>query len=352
MPKRNFFIKESELDDYQIQVINNNANNLIVKGCAGSGKSILALWKAKQIQEEKKGTFLFIVKMNSLKKYMADGIQQIGINAANVESFDKCFQWMKSENGDLERGEWKKDVVDFILVDEAQDLSKDDILLLKSKAKSIFFYGDTAQQLMDFDQNKTPVSMEDIAYFTKLPMQCLVFNYRLPKKIARLANYLNSENDDLEAKCKNEGSELPQIYRYNTLDEELDDIITIIKNRHFKDVGILFRSKKNVKYAADYFRNKEFPVEAKIGTNADDLNFNSDNPKLMTYHSAKGLQFEAVFLPECTCSNDEDKNPLYVAITRTYQSLYIMHSGNLSEFFDAVPTNLYETETKEEIDEL
>ena len=63
----------------------------------------------------------------------------------------------------------------------------------------------------------------------------------------------------------------------------------------------------------------------------------------MTYHSAKGLQFEAVFMPECTCSDEESRNALYVAITRTYQSLYIMHSGNLSSFFDDVPTNLYKT---------
>jgi superfamily I DNA/RNA helicase len=82
-------------------------------------------------------------------------------------------------------------------------------------------------------------------------------------------------------------------------------------------------------------------VEAKCNRSID-LNFNSDNPKILTYHSAKGLQFEAVFIPECTYDRD-DSNPLYVAITRTYQSLYITHSGNLSNFFDAVPKDLYET---------
>ena len=72
----------------------------------------------------------------------------------------------------------------------------------------------------------------------------------------------------------------------------------------------------------------------------------------MTYHSSKGLQFEVVFLPECTVSSQDDRNPLYVAITRTYQSLYIMHSGNLSSFFDAVPTNLYETSLTTKISDL
>ena len=57
MAKRSFYVKDSELDDYQVKVINKKTDNsYIVKGCAGSGKSILALWKAKQIQDEHKGT--------------------------------------------------------------------------------------------------------------------------------------------------------------------------------------------------------------------------------------------------------------------------------------------------------
>ncbi len=106
-----------------------------------------------------------------------------------------------------------------------------------------------------------------------------------------------------------------------------------------------------VKKVSDYLSRKGISVEAKIDDNVD-LNFNSSNPKIMTYHSSKGLQFEAVFLPECTVSGIDDRNPLYVAITRTYQSLYVMHSGNLSDFFDDVPTNLYETSINTKIEDL
>ena len=123
---------------------------------------------------------------------------------------------------------------------------------------------------------------------------------------------------------------------------ELDAIAEIIKNRNFEDVGILLRNNTAVKNVADYLIAKGLNVEAKVNDNVE-LNFNSSNPKIMTYHSSKGLQFEAVFLPECSVSGQDDRNPLYVAITRTYQSLYIMHSGNLSSFFDVVPTELYET---------
>ena len=80
MAKRSFYVKDSELDDYQVKVINKKTDNsYIVKGCAGSGKSILALWKAKQIQDEHKGTYLYIVFTKALMQYMADGISQVGI---------------------------------------------------------------------------------------------------------------------------------------------------------------------------------------------------------------------------------------------------------------------------------
>ena len=100
---------------------------------------------------------------------------------------------------------WKKagcPSADYIIVDEAQDFSKEDIELFRSKArKALLLYGDSAQQLYTFIKDKQTVSMEDIQYFTKFPVEQLVFNHRLPKKIARFAQYLNSESDELEERC-------------------------------------------------------------------------------------------------------------------------------------------------------
>lgn len=351
MAKRDFYVKEEELDDYQVKIINKRTDSsFIVKGCAGSGKSILALWKAKQIQENG-NSFLFVIFTKALKQYMKDGISQIGLSASNVENYNQCFFWSK-DGEEWQQGDWKKGQFDYLIVDEAQDFSKEDILLFKSKAtKALLLYGDSAQQLYKFFTDKTAISMDDMAYITKFPTEQLVFNHRLPKKIARLAEYINNENDDLENRCRKEGTELPKILRYNSFYAELDAIFEIIKNRNFEDVGILLRNNADVKKASEYLTTKGLKVEAKVNDNVE-LNFNSSNPKIMTYHSSKGLQFEAVFLPECTASGGDDRNPLYVAITRTYQSLYIMHSSNLSNFFDSVPTNLYETSLTTEIEDL
>lgn len=345
MPRRSFYVKDSELDDYQVKVINKKTDkSYIVKGCAGSGKSILALWKAKQIQEQNKGSYLYVVYTKALRQYMSDGIRQVGLRESNVANFDACFSYVRNDTGKYERGDWKKGSYDYIIVDEAQDFSKEDIELLKSKSrKALLVYGDTAQQLYKFLKNKKTVSMEDIQYFTRFPVEQLVFNHRLPKKIARVAQYLNSESDELEERCTEEGTEKPKILKYSSKQEQFEEIAKLIKNKGMEDVGILFRSNAEVDEAYDYLTELGMQVEAKSFLHKDELNFNSDNPKLMTYHSSKGLQFENVFIPECTAEGIDDRNPLYVAVTRTYRSLYIMHSGYLSSLFDDVPTSLYDT---------
>lgn len=332
MSKRSFYIQESEFDDFQVKVTQRRTDKpFLVKGSAGSGKSILALWKVKQIQDENKGSYYFIVFTKTLKKYMKDGINELGLKSDRI-----LYHW-----------EWEKKLnspsADYIIVDEAQDFSEKDVARFKASAnKSLIMYGDTAQQLYNFRKDNLPINMEKIQYVTGFPLDTLVHNYRLPKKIARIAEYLLDDADELEFRCVNEGTELPKIIKYSKLNDQLDSIIEIIKARDFEDVGILLQTNSDVKYAKDYFDSNGLEVEAKFD-NSIDLNFDNRLPKLTTYHSSKGLQFEAVFIPNAENIFADNKSAIYVATTRSYQSLYIMHSGNLSYFFNDIPNELYET---------
>lgn len=330
MPTRSFYIKDSELDEYQIQVIQKRSNHsFIVKGCAGSGKSILALWKVKQIQEEKMGSYYFIVFTKTLKQYMKDGISAIGLNDERI-LYHRQWESMGCPSAD------------FIIVDEAQDFAQHEIEGFMGKAKkALILYGDSAQQIYNF-RNPPPLSIERIGILTDYPSEQLVFNHRLPKKIARFAQYLSNTHDELEARCKFEGTELPKILRYSGLYAQLDAIAEIVKARNFLDVGVFLPTNKDVETAFNYLSTKGVNVERKSKEGMD-LNFKTDNIKIVTFHSSKGLQFEAVFIPECHQDDYDKRSPLYVAITRSYQSLYIMHSGNLSPFFDVIPKELYET---------
>ena len=328
---KSFYILESEFDNYQKKVSHRVIDkSFIVKGCIDNKMSILALYKVKQIlEDENRGSFYFIVPTLLLNQFMKIEAKEIGIDIKSFTTIKtyKIYTTIQQE-------------VDYIfLYLPFNCLLEDDVKLLQSRAKEgLFIYGDNCYLYND----KKYLSMEEIAVLTKFPMEQLMFNHRLPKKIARFAEYLESTGDSLEERCKNEGSELPKILKYDNLNKQLDAIIDIIKTRGYDDVGIFFPKNSDVEHAYNYFNNNGLNVEAKYNRFMN-LDFSTNLPKLTTYHSSKGLQFEAVFLPDCKDIQEKDKNALYVALTRSYQDLFIMFSDNLTSFFNDIPEDLYET---------
>ena len=113
-------------------------------------------------------------------------------------------------------------------------------------------------------------------------------------------------------------------------------------------MGRLMPSNDGVLRMAEALNGLDIPCEFKYSPKGnqkewrDTLNFKSGFPKIMTYHSAKGLQFESVFLPEYEGASNEDKRKaLYVAMTRTWRDLYVLYSGALKAPLDKVPRMLY-----------
>ncbi|TDQ15192.1 AAA domain-containing protein [Algoriphagus boseongensis] len=337
MSKESWYINESELDDYQVPIIQKKMSaSFIVKGCAGSGKTVLALWKAKEIADAKLGSYYVIVYTKALRQFINDGVREIGIDGNHV----------------LHHHSWKgkgKPSADFIIVDEVQDFTKEELTELQSAAKKAFIlFGDSAQQLYKGLKSGL-MTMEQIAYHTSLSMEQLVLNHRLPKKIARVAEYLNEGGDSLVSRCKKEGANKPFLVKAKSWEAQLDFIRNAIEERGYVDVAILFPENHAVKKADKYYSSKGYLVEAKYDISWPDdtkfnLNFYSENPKLLTYHSAKGLQFEAVFIPDCSMDSlpGGSANSLYVAITRSYQDLFLIHSNGLTDYLDDVPLNIFE----------
>ncbi|MDM9630232.1 ATP-binding domain-containing protein [Robiginitalea aurantiaca] len=356
MSKEAWFINESELDDFQIPIIQKKINNsFVVKGCAGSGKTVLALWKAREIEDTEIGSYYFIVYTKALRQFINDGVDEVGLEHSRVVHY---YKWKHNLS---------KAGADYIIIDEVQDFSKDELLEMQRAAnKAFILFGDSAQQIYSGLKDNL-MTMEQVAFHTQLPMENLVRNHRLKKKIARVAQYLNTDGDNIESRCTQEGQNKPLLIKTDSQDDQLEKIMEIIDSEGYTDVGILFPDNKHVKYADKFFSNKQFRVESKYDISWPDntkfnLNFHSDNPKLMTYHSAKGLQFEAVFIPYCSSDNItlKQKKPLYVAMTRTYQDLIVLFSGLLPPFLQEIPDNLFQkneepmgySQTPEEEDDL
>jgi len=237
MPKKDFYIKESELDQYQMQLLLKTLDeSMVVSGCAGSGKSVIALHKAKQVQNEKGTDYQIVVFTKSLCRYMNSGKDELGLN----NEFDYLYNWKKDGHPSS----------DFVIVDEIQDFTKEEIELIKGATKKhFFFFGDTAQSI--YDGLKNTQDIIDIASEAKLLPFQLYFNYRLPKPIAKITeNYIGVGTKYNEGTYKSSENNMPRIIKYANYDEQLKAVAKIIKLNKLDDVGIFFPHNEQVKEAS------------------------------------------------------------------------------------------------------
>lgn len=344
-------IKESELDDDQIKVLTATLDkSCIVSGCAGSGKSVLALIKAQRIQKERGNDYEIIVYTKALCRYMESGRKALGLN----NPFYYLHKWKRS---------WCDKQADYIIVDEIQDFTSEEIQeFINAARKNFFFFGDTAQSI--YDGFKVTVALKDIHYLlpqgNKPKESKLYNNYRLPIQVARFVQYVGVGLDPFEESTyKNAGGDdsIPHVLQYKSPIEQIKAIKRIIGDR-LTDVAILLPLNEQVKEVGKILTSLEVNYEQKYNNKdpekaKDNLEFDTSNLKLMTYHSAKGLQFETVFLPLLETSDVEAKRKaLYVAMTRTYKQLYIMYSGNLPNVLANIPAELYTQKEVEEIEDI
>jgi superfamily I DNA/RNA helicase len=282
-----------------------------------------------------------VVLTLALKEFIKSGIIELEIPVQQV------IHWEK----------WDGSEIDFIIVDEAQDFKKNQIDdLNNARSKSIMLYGDSQQQIY-----QDAMSIEGIASHLSLQQKELTKNYRLPKEVASFVSHL-CEDKELENKCVKEGAEKPRIKKFDSWQKELDFIIDEIKTRNYTDVGILvpYNTKNiagdnnithNVQIIHEYFESVGYRHEFKMNDDQSvtfELDFDSENPKVLTFHSSKGLQFETVFVPFCDYPIHDKwfiekyKNPFYVALTRTSKNLYITYSTRLSPFLQGVSATKYD----------
>lgn len=347
MPRRPIIPKDALLDPYERKILNKRADDsYVVTGCAGSGKSLIALLKAKDLQDKGK-SYLIIMYNKALSQYMHVAVTELELKERNIRTFGKCFSWNKDDNGSPVRDSWIAGHFDYIIVDEAQDFSGEALDEIKSHCTKILFFGDTAQSLystFSFD-GKPTISIKDISSRYALNTENLIINHRMPKTIARLAQCLNHEDDVLEERCANDGVTKPFIIQYNDFDKQLDSIAKIIKNKNLEDVGIFAFYKDDVQKIGEGLSARGLSPEIYLGDKDMRLDFTSNNPKVMTYKSSKGLQFETVFIVGCGQNiGVSQSKSLYVAMTRSFQDLYIFYSGQLTSLFDTVNIDVFDTQ--------
>ena len=232
-----------------------------------------------------------------------------------------------------------------IVVDEAQDMTKAQIMVIKSLVKpstnSLTIIADTAQRIYKSGFTWTEVGINVRGGRTVE----LKKNYRNTKEIALAANSLMShdlEDDDLTAmdidSITSHGDKPVLIY-YSDAEGANRALLEKTKEAKLKggSIVVLHRYRNMLDYYSKLLKNCGIATEVISPDNPAD--YASNSVKICTLSSVKGLEFDHVIIMELSSmiipspdgfgqDNDEyhittERKLLYTAMTRAKQSLFL-----------------------------
>ena len=364
--------------------------NRIIRGVAGSGKTLVLASRAKLLAKEHPDWKILILCYNiSLSRTIEQMIhhmmnepdslfdfdftekEQIATNEHSIE-VRNFHSWLRNDLRisesqlpsilqKLEQGEAILPMYDAILIDEGQDFEADWFKLvshlLNPATKSLLLVEDRAQSIY----KRARSYIQDTGLDFRGRSKILSINYRNTAQIVEFAWNFYKEHSALRNKvvAKDFESEIispqstrrkglqPAIYKADTFHHEVNMVAKQIKKLHtaykvpYSEMLILYRVRKTYKmdYADTLLRELEkagIPhfwltkdTDSKRSYKKDD-----DRVIISTIDSSKGLDFQAVFVvnvDNIPFPLEEDKEReaslLYIAMTRAKDFLCLSYSG-------------------------
>lgn len=360
-----FMVEAVNLDSDQRYFIDQESrdnNNFWIQGFAGSGKSVLLVHSiSDKIQENPNVSICLVVFTNSLKEMFTAGMIEMQIPDQNVY-LTTYHQFIRSHHQ-----------YDFIFCDEVQDLTKSVLLNMRERTDNLILAGDSNQSIYDKDPatQEIVINTNEIEELTKIKPYELTGIHRLTKSIINAVDILLPDMKIFEAKqlrnmddvdirlCEAISREQEVEYildkAYDAL--AIDESVVILLPYHItisEFINIILKDKnipiwnsqaeENINrwkkpdysklhaYLSRYNTDIEY-----IGNGYGNLYEATAKNKMiiMTYHSAKGLDFDNVFLPfvtEDTFYSYFTRTLFMVGITRSKSDLYLTYSGNLHQY--------------------
>lgn len=337
--------KESELEKKQKDVLNLSIkDNFLIVGGPGTGKTVLAVYRAKKaINESQYKPVLLLVYNNPLKEYISASLKQLKMTNIDVSTY---HQWIFDIYKEYQLGTVPKVGNDFnwdrvvpaisrigkkyfhIIVDEAQDFPVPLVDLLKRVSENRTFFIDPNQAI---EEGKTNASEFLRSLFTPDKVRELSKNFRNTKEIRDLASLFCIKD---EPPISSESGRKPVAIKCNpgNFDSLNALMMGIIKRYPGKNIGIITNSRMLTK-VYDYLKKNlptEIPVQMHKSQTAHRINFSKAGVKVVSFGTMKGLEFDAVLIPlfdKIDSHNDDiiDNNRIYVAVTRTLGDLYLFY---------------------------
>ncbi|MBD3241544.1 MAG: AAA family ATPase, partial [Chitinivibrionales bacterium] len=212
-----------------------------------------------------------------------------------LELFDRC--------SDVAR--YYAERFDVLLVDEFQDTSPVQIRLLHSlfgPRKHLFAVGDDDQAIYGFRGADTGPILHFSSHFPRAQVVKLEVNYRSTPAILKAANRIFRDKPKgyrktLRAGCAETPGMRPSVRRFASQAAMLQWVLRTVRGLvagglESEQIALLFRLNESLHWAREYVE-RAWP--------------NGPEPRLMTIHGSKGLEFAVVFL----CDLEEGFLPNY-----------------------------------------
>jgi superfamily I DNA/RNA helicase len=337
----------------------------LIVGPPGTGKTVMALYRAKMLTSQQKAVSV-LMHSRLLSQYTGDAAEELGVDGS-VTTFHRWFYgfWLGAFRQRYPQiakfdPDWEiilqqlnlkppsQGSLEHLLVDEAQDMAPGFYLIARRISRAITAFADENQRLRPtnstLDQIKAYAGLDKIHRLTR--------NYRNTKEIAALAAHFFTGLRSGIAEPPTRGGNIPVMTHHKSIDEWAEFVVRYEKAHNDLDIGILVPDMRTrsalarvlegrTKIAVQVFKGGK-------GARAEELDFGEPGIKLLCYASAKGLEFDTVFLPElqaCTLdiASPEFKMLFYVLISRARTELFLSYSGaGEPQILKAFPKGLLE----------
>lgn len=358
-----WIVPQTRLGDQQQQVLNallRGGDSHWIRGLAGSGKSVILVHSLNEALARHPGaTACIVVYTHALKDMLKSGLRDELKQRVPVMTYHQFKASPKQ--------------YDFIFADEVQDMPKEIVTLLRRNAGRLIVAGDEVQSI--YAKGLSPQELQ--TEITPAVHQLNVI-YRLTEKLRQIvaailpnANLtgaqmgrLTSEVEVTLGRAQDAFGESAWVWQQARLYARVGDPSVILFPKHDKISAFLpdlcrvenipwpgfpfFRGRLNYGLVNEWLESNRIPLRY-LGNGFGSFDESDRKPLtyLMTYHSAKGLDFENVFMPGLTSEMKIggpahlNRATFYVAMTRSRRNLFLTYHGHSAhEFITAIPHSL------------
>lgn len=367
-----WLVPRSELTPEQERAITLGADeHRAIVGGPGSGKTQILLYRAQHLSRKYKigpEAYRVFVYTNVLKDYIQSALPLLDLPHDNILTFDhwcrlfyekhinRRLPWDSAHKMPdftlmragvaraLDQGAVKLPMYDFVLVDEGQDLPDRVYRTLSKVSRHITVCLDRKQQIYD-----TGSAEEEVLSVLGLRRRnmSLIDAFRVCPYLVKLAAEFIPDPGEKQAfvnqtRQPQTEKQTPYLHLAGSAEEELSELYRVVRERQMKNdrIAILY---PQVRQVLGYARRLlEAGIEVEVPPRRwgkaefPPHDFNSSRPKLMPYHSVKGLTFDTVIMPRLTrdsfgrFSAERIERLLFVGITRAAKWVFLSApEGNL-----------------------